>query len=278
MLDGAGPSQHISKFKDANELIIHSNELEPPISPMPHPFYVIRPHHQKVIQARTLFHTAITSYKLHSSTDMNTAGDVTPPLGPTQLAAGHAPPTPPHESALDDIYGSAPNSPSLDAQPTDRAHEMLSDLPSRQRALDADAYREGLASAKGQYVQEGFDEGYALGADIGLCVGYIFGVLRGLVGAWRDHNQDAYSEVSKLYEEAQKQLAIEQLLGQTWVDEEGIWKWEVKGADGDATFREVAAQHPVVKKWDDKVEELAKQWGVDLKAVDKMSAKEEEQS
>lgn len=209
---------------------------------------------------------------------MNTAGDITPPLGPTQLAAGHAPPTPPLESALDDIYGSAPNSPFLDAQLSDRTHEMLSDLPSRQRALDADAYREGLASAKGQYVQEGFDEGYALGADIGLRIGYILGVLRGFVGAWRGHDQAAYEEVSNLFEDAQKELAIEQLLGQTWVDREGIWKWEVQASDGDATFREVAAQHPVVKKWDGKIEELAKRWGVDLKAVEKMSAKEEEQS
>ncbi|KAF1933988.1 uncharacterized protein M421DRAFT_50638 [Didymella exigua CBS 183.55] len=209
---------------------------------------------------------------------MNTTGDITPPLGPTQLAAGHAPPTPPHESALDDIYGSAPTSPFPDAQASDRAHEILSDLPSRQRALDADAYREGLASAKGQYVQEGFDEGYALGADMGLRVGYIQGVLRGFVRAWRDQDQDTYTEATKLCEEAQKELAIEQLMGQTWVDEEGIWKWDVKGADGDATFREVAAQHPVVKKWDDKVEELARRWGVDLQAVEKMSVKEEEKS
>ena len=209
---------------------------------------------------------------------MNIAGDITPPLGPTQLAAGHAPPTPPHETALDDIYGSTPTSPFLDAQFSERAHEMLSDLPSRQRALDADAYREGLASAKGQYVQEGFDEGYALGADLGLRVGYILGVLRGFVGAWKAQNQGIFTELFTLYEEAQKELAIEQLLGQTWVDEGGIWKWEVQGADGDATFREVAAQHPVVKKWDDKVEELATRWGVDLKAVEKMSAKEDEQS
>jgi hypothetical protein len=153
---------------------------------------------------------------------------------------------------------------------------MLSDLPSRQRALDADAYREGLASAKGQFVQEGFDEGYALGADIGLRVGFILGVLRGLVGAWKSHDQEIYKEILELYEEAQEALAIEQLLGQNWVDEEGIWKWEVQGADGDATFREVAAQHPIVKKWDDKVEELAARWAVDLKAVEKISAKEEE--
>lgn len=209
---------------------------------------------------------------------MNTVGEISPPLGPTQLAAGDAPPTPPHESALDDIYGSAPTSPYLDTHASDRSHEILSDLPSRQRALDADAYREGLASAKGQYVQEGFDEGYALGADIGLRIGYILGVLRGFVGAWNGRDQETHKEVYGLYEEAQKALAIEQLLGQTWVDKEGIWMWEVHGADGDATFREVAAQHPIVKKWDDKIEELATRWGVDLKVVERISAKEEELS
>ena len=96
---------------------------------------------------------------------MNALGDVSPTLGPTQLAAGNAPPTPPHENALDDIYGSAPASPTLAANiPHAHNHEILSDLPSRQRALDTDAYREGLANSKGQYVQEGFDEGYSLGA------------------------------------------------------------------------------------------------------------------
>lgn len=207
---------------------------------------------------------------------MNVVSDISPPLGPTQLAAGHAPPTPPLESALDDIYGSAPTSPNLDAQIAERAHEMLSDLPSRQRALDADAYREGLASAKGQFVQEGFDEGYALGADVGLRVGYILGVLRGLVAAWKGHDEEVHREILELYEEAQKALAIEQLLNQTWVDEEGIWKWEVHGADGDATFREVAAQHPEVKKWDDRIEELATRWSVDLKAVEKISTQDEQ--
>lgn len=98
------------------------------------------------------------------------------------------------------------------------------------------------------------------------------------MGAWKGHDQEAHSEVFKMYEDAQKELAIEQLLGQTWVDEEGIWKWEVQGADGDATFREVAAQHPVVKRWDDKVDELATRWGVDLKAVEKMGSKEDGQS
>ncbi|KAI4652816.1 Essential protein Yae1, N terminal [Alternaria triticimaculans] len=210
---------------------------------------------------------------------MNTFGDMSPTLDPTQLAAGHAPPTPPHENALDDIYGSAPASPTLSANvPYVRAHEILSDLPSRQRALDTDAYREGLANSKGQYVQEGFDEGYSLGANLGLRVGYILGVLQGFVAAWRGHDEQVHKEVSQVFDSARKELAIEELLGRQWVDEEGIWKWGVVGKDDDPTFREVSDQHPVVKKWMGVVEDLAKRWDVDLKAVEKSQVPQDEQS
>lgn len=213
---------------------------------------------------------------------MNVLGDISPSLGPTHLAAGQAPPTPPHENALDDIYGSEPSSPALTAAThvqSARAHEILSDLPSRQRALDTDAYREGLANSKGQFVQEGFDEGYSLGANLGLRVGYILGVLHGFVAAWKTYNDQNHAEAKKVYDTAQTELAIERLLGQEYVDEEGIWKWDVKGEgeeDDDPTFREVAAQHPVVRKWIASVERLAVQWDVDLHAVEKSHAVQEQ--
>jgi hypothetical protein len=212
---------------------------------------------------------------------MNAFGDVSPSLGPTHLAAGDAPPTPPHENPLDDVYGSAPSSPVLASTfqlSNARAHEILSDLPSRQRALDTDAYREGLATSKGQFVQEGFDEGYSLGANLGLRVGYILGVLHGFVAAWKGQDEHVYLEVKGMHETAQKQLAIQELLGQQFVDEQGIWKWEVKGEEDDPTFREVAAQHPSVRKWTETVEELARKWNVDLQAVEKSQASQEEQS
>jgi hypothetical protein len=208
---------------------------------------------------------------------MNTYGDMSPHMGPTQLAAGNAPPTPPHEHPLDDIYGSAPASPTFhDTDPLSlgayepRSHEILSDLPSRQRALDTDAYREGLANSKGQYVQEGFDEGYSLGANLGMRIGYTLGILQGFVAAWKGHDENLYRETKQSYDAAQKELAIEVLLGQDWVNEEGIWKWDVHGEDEDPTFREVAEQHPVVRKWTQQVEDMASRWGVDLKAVEKV--------
>jgi hypothetical protein len=217
---------------------------------------------------------------------MSGFGDLSPHMGPTQLAAGHAPPTPPHEDPLDDIYGSAPSSPTLAGAdplsldgPRQRAHEILSDLPSRQRALDTDAYREGLATSKGLYVQEGFDEGYSLGANLGVRVGYILGVLQGFTAAWKDHNTDLHQAAKEAFSTAQKELVIEELLGQQWVTEEGIWNWEVHGVEEDPTFREVAEQHPVVHKWTTAVQTMAEKWGVDLKAVEKAhGSNEEEQS
>ncbi|KAF1913930.1 hypothetical protein BDU57DRAFT_521035 [Ampelomyces quisqualis] len=207
---------------------------------------------------------------------MSGFGDMSPHLGPTQLAAGYAPPTPPHEDPLDDIYGSAPSSPTLagasaldHGHPRIRAHEILSDLPSRQRALDTDAYREGLATSKGLHVQEGFDEGYLLGANLGVRVGYILGVLQGFVAAWKGHNDELCRESKEVHATAQKELAIQELLGQKWVAEDGIWIWEVHSDDEEPTFREVAEQHPVVQKWTSAVQDMAKKWGVDLRAVEK---------
>jgi hypothetical protein len=212
---------------------------------------------------------------------MNVLDDRSPDLGPMQLAPGHAPPTPPHEDALDDIYGSAPSSPALFPHDPlasngqqERAHEILSDLPSRQRALDTDAYREGLANSKGQFVQEGFDEGYSLGANLGMRAGYILGVLHGFAAAWRGHDDQLHKGAMDACRVAQRELAIQELLGQKWVNEEGIWTWEVNGEGEDPTFREVAEQHPVVMKWVDTVEGLASRWGVDLKAVERSQARE----
>jgi hypothetical protein len=204
--------------------------------------------------------------------------DMSPSLWPTQFPtdAVENPPLPPSAATngpLDDIYGSAPNSPLFDNGGswgrTPRDDEILSDLPSRQRALDTDAYREGLSNSKGQSVQEGFDEGYSLGADIGQRVGYILGVLRGLVAALRGHDEVRWKEAKALWDEAQKELAIGEVMGQKWIDEEGIWKWEVEGEEEEVTFREVAEQHPVIKNWRGKVKDIASKWGVDLEALER---------
>ena len=202
--------------------------------------------------------------------------DSSPTFGPTHFSSANPPPSPPfsaHNDPLDDIYGSGPSSPVLDVQnhwsrdaSDDRSHEILSDLPSRQRALDTDAYREGLSNSKGQHVQQGFDEGYSLGANLGQRVGYILGALQSLLMALKGHDEAQYQRAKDMWSDAQKELAIEELLGQQWVDEEGIWKWNVKGAEDDVTFREVAEQHPTIMNWLGKVNAVARACGVELHA------------
>lgn len=195
-----------------------------------------------------------------------------PSPGPAFLPAGNAPPTPPHADALDDIYGSSPEaSPTLAAQ-HQHDDEILSDLPSRQRNLDTDAYREGLSAAKGQFVQGGFDEGFSLGAEIGLLVGRVLGVLHGLCAALKGYDEARWEEVQGLAERARAELVIENVLGREWVDEEGVFKWKVDGHEEggeDVTFQEVARCHPVVRRWVGVVEDLAMRWRVDLEAVEK---------
>lgn len=57
--------------------------------------------------------------------------------------------------------------------------ETLSDLPALRRTHLTDGYRAGLAEGKEQpeIAQKGFDEGYPAGAELGLRVGWVLGVM-----------------------------------------------------------------------------------------------------
>src|ERR1700761_7278498 len=66
----------------------------------------------------------------------------------------------------------------LDISQPDR---QVSDVPRVQAAHTTAGYRDGIAVAKAEYVQAGFDEGYGLGGEVGRAVGWILGALEGLV-------------------------------------------------------------------------------------------------
>ncbi|KAF2199034.1 hypothetical protein GQ43DRAFT_133792 [Delitschia confertaspora ATCC 74209] len=207
-----------------------------------------------------------------------------PTLNPTHFTATTMPPSPPsstHNDDLDDIYGSTPTSPVLSAQNNSSApaqDEILSDLPSRQRMIDTDAYREGLSANKGEFVQAGFDEGYSLGANIGLRVGYILGVLRGIRRAVQNYTEGVRQGAASLLDRAQEDLKIEEVCGSKYFDEEGIFKWEVKGKEEEVTFAEVAQSHPVIVEWENKVGEMVRRWGVDLEALARDGDEKEEEA
>jgi hypothetical protein len=187
---------------------------------------------------------------------------------------------------LDDIYGSGPASPTFSSDDpsaerpesspdfhNSQTHEILSDAPALRRLHNTSGYREGVSVSKEKFIQDGFDEGYALGACIGQKAGYTLGVLEGIVTALKlkAASSKEWGEARSMLEGARNDLKIEMLLGTEWVDDEGIWKWDVPGSqDGseEVTFMEVANSHPTIKSWTDKIERIAREWHIDLEALD----------
>jgi len=177
--------------------------------------------------------------------------------------------------SLDDVFGSAPASPALSGQGAregDRSGRALnddySDIPRLRSLHVTNGYREGIAVSKERHMQEGFDEGYTLGAELGLKAGWCLGALEGIWHALpesREHSQDRADEdvehlsrkdVRCMLDEAQEELKMQSLLGREYFGEDGIWLYNVPGQENDGeetTFEKVAEAHPVLHKWTEKV-------------------------
>ncbi|EME86448.1 uncharacterized protein MYCFIDRAFT_151475 [Pseudocercospora fijiensis CIRAD86] len=186
-----------------------------------------------------------------------------------------------HYNALnDDIFGSAPNSPSLDARREGgeddvgrRALEHPSDV-ARLRSLHVtNGYREGIATSKEQYIQAGFDEGYSLGGEIGLKAGWCLGALEGMCkGIRQSGNSEATlavkHEALKLYEDAEKELKTEILFSAEYFSTEGISLFGVTLKEGqtedDIDVSDVAAAHPLIARWTKKVLQFAEKVALSL--------------
>ncbi|KAK5136199.1 hypothetical protein LTR08_004036 [Meristemomyces frigidus] len=177
-----------------------------------------------------------------------------------------------HIDPLDDVFGSAPASPALtasDARPSTRAgaRDEVSDIPRLRSVHVTNGYREGVAGSKEVFMQEGFDEGYALGAELGLKAGWCLGVLEGVGRALAEGGEGV--RVGRLVREAEGELGVEGLFGAEWVGEDGVWRYEVdgsgsgRGGEGaEVTFERVAEAHPVVVKWRARVLGLAAEVGL----------------
>ncbi|KXS94139.1 hypothetical protein AC578_10936 [Pseudocercospora eumusae] len=186
-----------------------------------------------------------------------------------------------HQNDLnDDIFGSAPSSPNLDAQQHDSGDsagrhglEHPSDV-ARLRSLHVtNGYREGIAISKEQYIQAGFDEGYSLGGEIGLKAGWCLGAVEGVRKALRQTGKSegtltVKDEALKLWEEAEKELKAESLFSAEYFSAEGISLFGVTLKEGqtenDIDVSDVAAAHPLIAKWTEKLLDLAGQVGLEL--------------
>ncbi|KAL9577434.1 MAG: hypothetical protein Q9212_006366 [Teloschistes hypoglaucus] len=192
---------------------------------------------------------------------------------------------PPPDNFISDVFSdSPPPSPQSTAapHPTDP-----SDIPRLRSIHVTNGYREGITTAKEQALQPAFDEAYPLGASLGLRVGYILGILEGLCSAFGSASRRfdaAHGEVEKvgkakeeeeerlkaLLGEAREELKIEKLFGKEFWGHDGLWAYDVRGSDDDITFREVADQHPVVRKWLARVRDEVRKAGI-RGAVDSLS-------
>lgn len=177
---------------------------------------------------------------------------------------------------LDDVFGSAPSSPVFQATEESRRHESsdISDIHRLRNTHVTSGYRDGIAESKEKFMQDGFDEGYSLGAELGLKVGWCLGALEGIWHALKctqaTHADAEISrfDVAKMYVEAEKQLQMQKLFAAEFFGEDGIWLYEVHGngtSDDDVTFKDVAAAHPVVHEWREKLLALAQTLVLGLK-------------
>lgn len=196
---------------------------------------------------------------------------------------------------FDDVWGSAPSSPisdlhefgdentSAEAQPVSRSSNIeVSDIPRLKEKHETEGYRDGVTLGKAKTVQAGFDEGYTLGAVLGLKIGRILGLLEAVWSSvlaakktqpLPDNSASKIDWVSEeqrlalLLNEAKQELKTQNVFGKEWWSEDGIWKYEVKGErenEGEVLFPDVAASHPLVIKWEGVLAAEVHKWGLDL--------------
>ncbi|KAK0825242.1 Essential protein Yae1, N terminal [Friedmanniomyces endolithicus] len=185
---------------------------------------------------------------------------------------------------LDDVFGSAPASPLLSGDDgQDNGYRSSpssglghSDISRLRNTHVNNGYREGITASKERHMQDGFDEGYGLGAELGLKAGWCLGALEGLwrampvrsnepedhaggAGGGRD-NAVSRTVFLALLEAAQVELDVSRLCGKDYFGEDGLWLYgapEQETAERDTTFERVAAAHPILRKWTDKVVEVS---------------------
>jgi hypothetical protein len=151
-----------------------------------------------------------------------------------------------------------------------------SEIPRLRAQHNTSGYRDGIASSKSLHTQEGFDEGYSLGAVVGRKVGYILGVLGGIAVALR--NKDEEHSMERLEKEAREELTVEEILGKRWwnweaAGDEDVWRFEVGDTSTSAvtaeiheeiSWQQIVDAHPLIKKWSRCAEELVEEWTIDL--------------
>ncbi|TID16803.1 essential protein-like protein Yae1 [Venturia nashicola] len=191
-----------------------------------------------------------------------------PAPAPIPITANHVTTT---NDMFDDIFIASPPPPSrlpLHSEPTtdaladtlENAHlQERSDIQRLRSQHSTAGYREGITTSKASFMQEGFDEGYMLGAELGMRAGWIIGALEGVV-----RGGQGVDRVKVLLKEARQELSIKGLYAPEYFGQDGVWTYDIGDKFGEQEderqldFRMVAAAHPLIEKWMGVVEVLAK--------------------
>ena len=97
------------------------------------------------------------------------------------------------------------------------------------------------------------------------------GALEGIMFATRraksDDGRAMQEKVNDTLNAAQEELQLEKLFGSQYFAD-GVWLYDVPEADAEegapVTFGDIAAKHPVVKKWTDAVVAISSELGLAL--------------
>lgn len=173
---------------------------------------------------------------------------------------------------IEDIFG-----PDLDSQGHGRgvlvnrengtsSLDMSLDSRRLQTQHNTVGYREGITAGKAGSIQAGFDQGFALGANVGLRAGQILGLLEGISAALAEAGPSIESaRLDNLLAQAGTELNPERIFTPDFWATDGTWKYPVIASheDSEVIYRDVADQHPVISKWAEVARRLACSYYVD---------------
>lgn len=214
---------------------------------------------------------------------------------PSYSQPRHSPPPSParqdeaNNNNLDDVFGSAPSSPTLSHATRSTRNNEPSEVPRLRSAHSTAGYRDGLTFAKGTTIQEGFDEGYGLGATMGLRIGSILGILEGIWAAvaksdakrapalddgevrMGTESQPETERLKALVVKARSELRTEGVFGRQYWGEDGIWVYDVQESGGG--WKDVVDAHPLIQSWEAVAAEEVAKVRLDTGVMDRMEVK-----
>ncbi|KAI0458540.1 hypothetical protein F5B21DRAFT_435770 [Xylaria acuta] len=176
--------------------------------------------------------------------------------------------SPPAYDPLDDVFGPDPDIPAHGptASATYGSREMSLDTQRLRSQHNTVGYREGITAGKAGSIQAGFDQGFALGANIGMRAGRILGLLEGISAALAEAGPaDEALRAQGLLSQAATELNPESLFTPDFWASDGTWTYPVAPSHegGEVIYPDVADQHPLISKWNRVACDEADRWQVD---------------